>query len=102
MRQTQHHGEDAMNAIFRKADEKRIAKEEAEESQKKKKECKKTVAQESKQKLPSSIFKKGSKKNFASEKYSYEEVVIGKRVAIPSFYNEVYERRVRFFLHSER
>lgn len=102
MHQRQHHGEDAMNENFRKADEKRIAKEAVEESHKKKKESKQTVAQQSKEKLPSSIFKKGSKKNFASEKHSYEEVVVGKRVVIPNFYNEVYERRVIFFLCSDR
>ena len=83
-----------MNENFRKADEKRIAKEEEEESQKKQKESKQTIAQQSKEKLPSSIFKKGSKKNFASEKRSYEEVVVGKRVALPNYYNEVFERRV--------
>ena len=83
-----------MNDVFRKADEKRIAKEEAEKSQKKKVESKQTVAQQSKPKLPSAIFKKGSKKNFTQEKHSYEEVVVGKRVVIPRFYNEAFERRV--------
>ena len=86
-----------MNEIFRKADEKRIAKEEAEESQKKEKESKQTVAQQSREKLPTAIFKKGSKKNFAPDKRPYEEVVVGKRVVLPNYYNEVIERRVGRF-----
>ena len=82
-----------MNEIFRKADEKRIAKEEAEESQKKRKENKQTIAQQSREKLPAAIFK-GSKKNFSPDKRPYEEVVVGKRVVLPNYYNEVIERRV--------
>ena len=83
-----------MKEIFRIADEKRITKEEAEESQKKKKENKQTIAQQSREKLPAAIFKKGSKKNFSPDKRPYEEVVVGKRVVLPNYYNEVIERRV--------
>ena len=83
-----------MKEIFRKADEKRITKEEAEESQKKKKDNKQTIAQQSREKLPAAIFKKGSKKNFSPDKRPYEEVVVGKRVVLPNYYNEVIERRV--------
>ena len=37
---------------------------------------------------------KNSKKHFEQQKHSYEEVVVGKRVAIPRFYSELYERKV--------
>lgn len=40
---------------------------------------------------------KNPKKVFEQEKHSYEEVVIGKRVVIPRFYNEVYERKVDYY-----
>ena len=49
---------------------------------------------DNKQSVGSPSINKNSKKHFEHQKHSYEEVVIGKRVVIPRFYNEVYERKV--------
>lgn len=84
-----------MNDSFNKDAKKRMATQEANQSSWKSKPSPKEPEKSSKraaEKSPASPVKK--KKSFALEKHSYDEVVKGKRIALPKFYNSTYERMV--------
>ena len=84
-----------MNDSFNKDAKKRMAAQEADQSSWRSKPSPKEPEESNKRaarKSPTSPVKK--KKYFVSEKHPYDEVVKGKRVAIPTFYNSTYERMV--------
>ena len=84
-----------MSDSFNKDAKKRMAAQEADQSSWRSKPSPKEPEESKKRaagKSSASPVKK--KKSFVSEKHSYDEVVKGKRVALPNFYNSTYERMV--------
>ncbi|KAK8800300.1 hypothetical protein WA171_004934, partial [Blastocystis sp. BT1] len=87
-----HRCSSSTNRSNQQLDEKRVATEQAISINKELR----GSQTDNKQSVGSPSINKNSKKHFEQQKHSYEEVVIGKRVVIPRFYNEVYERKRLF------